>query len=348
MDLPFTPELWPSLKDWFIREGVEYPWGDHPDSYSVWISEIMLQQTQVKAVIPYFMHWMQEYPDIAALAGSSEEKVTRSWEGLGYYSRARNILKTARILQDSGATQLPADYHALIKLPGIGPYTAAAVLSIAFGLNFPVMDANVRRICHRLCAEESWTTALETRWTGHLTSLIRGTSEPGIFNCAMMQLGQLICRKSNPQCEKCPLNRVCRAWREDRTEEIPPVKKKKIKQWDSRALVFLRDQKVFLEFRDKGIGKGLWSLPRIPADQDLPQGWNLERELTTRSHHFTTNREILHPLVLVPRQDEQAGDSVIHQFDKTCWQPVERISEPAMPAVYRRILEEFRLLYPSY
>lgn len=333
---------WPALQAWFLREGVDYPWGEHPDAYGVWISEIMLQQTQVRAVIPYFIHWMETYPDLQALASASEEQVMRSWEGLGYYSRARNIHRCAKELIKAGKFQLPEHYEALVSLPGIGPYTAAAVASIAHGQPVPVLDANVKRLCQRWGCHEEWNRDIESLWMNRLTAIIAECGDPGQFNCALMQLGQLLCRKSSPRCDVCPLSLHCCACKEGRQAEIPAVKSKKILSWSSKALIFYHDEAVFLEYRDKGIGKGLWSLPRIPMEEENPEGWMLKVRLKKRNHHFTTNREELVPLVLIP-SDERVERNTTASFSRTCWQPVEALSDLAMPAVYRRILEDLRL-----
>lgn len=333
---------WSELRAWFIREGVDYPWGEHPDAYAVWISEIMLQQTQVRAVVPYFLHWMETYPDLQTLASASEEQLMRSWEGLGYYSRARNIHRCAKELIDAGQDHLPEDYEALVKLPGIGPYTAAAIASIAHGQPVPVLDANVKRLCQRWGCHEAWTRDVESFWMNRLAAIIGECGNPGQFNCALMQLGQLLCRKSSPRCDICPLSHRCCACKEGRQVEIPATKRKSIRAWSSMALIFYRDDAVFLEYRDKGIGKGLWSLPRIPAEEETPEGWSVEARLKKRNHHFTANREELEPLVLIPsgKRGEEEPDAL---FARTCWQPVNALSNLAMPAVYRRILEDFRV-----
>lgn len=332
---------WPDLKAWFLKEGVDYPWGEHPGSYAVWISEIMLQQTQVRAVIPYFLHWMEAYPDLPSLASAPEEQVLLSWEGLGYYSRVRNIHKCAKWLVHEGMHELPRDYDSLIKLPGIGPYTAAAVLSIAYGQPVPVLDANVRRLCQRWGLHELWSLKVESFWMERLSSIIQDCHDPGLFNCALMQLGQLVCRKSSPDCEACPLGHRCLARIEGRQADIPAVKKKKIKCWTSKALLFYREGEVFLEYRDRGIGKGLWSLPRISEEEAIPAGWQIQGKLKMRNHLFTTNKETLIPLVLVPADGKDA--STRSTFSRTCWQKADKLSDLAMPAVYRRIMEEFRL-----
>lgn len=341
MEFPLVLQNWPPLKDWFVQEAVEYPWGENPDSYSVWISEIMLQQTQVRAVIPYFLHWKERYPNLKFLAAASEEEVMRSWEGLGYYSRARNILKTARILNERGVSQLPADTEALLDLPGIGGYTAAAIASIAYGRPVPVMDANVKRICQRLSAQPVWNGSFESSWKEQLTSVIEECGEPGMFNCALMQLGQLVCRKSSPDCEGCPFRSRCRAYLDDKTETIPASKKKNIRKWNSQALIYLREGAVFLEFRDSGVGKGLWSMPRISENQSLPEGWKEKARLKPRPHNFTTNRELLHPVVLLPKPD---AVEPVSAFAQSRWVLLEELSKPAMPSVYRRIVQDLILI----
>ncbi|MDA3850969.1 MAG: hypothetical protein PF447_06820 [Spirochaetaceae bacterium] len=342
---------------------MEYPWGENPTGYSVWISEIMLQQTQVKAVIPYFLAWMREYPSIESLAQASEEEVMRSWEGLGYYSRARNIHKTSKHLFSLGQKELPKKYDELLALPGIGPYTAAAICSIAFGLPHAVLDANVKRLCQRWGAHEDWTAREEKLWTTRLDSIIKDISEPGLFNCALMQLGQLVCKKSNPQCEICPVSINCKAYQQGRTAEIPKVKKKSVKMWDSWALIYRSEDKILMEYRDSGIGRGLWSFPRISKEEPLPRGWRALMELKPLNHAFTTNRERLYPVVLEREAAESMGtlgkgvDVADHGllaaerggyipggslpgvvFSTWEWVSLDQLRDRAVPAVYRRMI----------
>ncbi len=243
------------LLAWFRREGKAYPWGEDITPYRVWISEVMLQQTVVTAAIPFFNRWMARFPDPAALAEAQEEEVLRYWEGLGYYSRGRNLLKAARVIRDERGGRLPEDLAGWRSLPGVGEYTARAVLSIAAGRPYPVLDANVRRIGRRILAAEVWEKGADGELLASLTECIPA-EEPGTFNAALMQLGQLVCRTGTPDCPSCPLKEECEAHHRGTAPLIPEKKKRIITSLKSRRFLFFAGDRVFLIRRDAGIGKG--------------------------------------------------------------------------------------------
>ena len=192
------------LLDWFRRKGKTYPWGEDITPYRVWVSEVMLQQTVAAGVIPFFNRWMERFPDILRLAEAVEEEVLRYWEGLGYYSRGRNLLKAARLIRDEWGGHFPKDMGGWRALPGVGDYTARAVLSIACHQPYPVLDANVRRIGQRLLAIRGRPKGVD----GELMAALEGCippEAPGTFNSALMQLGQQVCRAGTPNCPDCPL-----------------------------------------------------------------------------------------------------------------------------------------------
>lgn len=252
------------LLSWFEREGKVYPWGDNITSYRVWVSEIMLQQTVVTAVIPYFTRWMERFPTPLALAEAEEEEVLRHWEGLGYYSRGRNLLKAARIIRDRLGGELPGDLEGWKALPGVGDYTARAVLSIASGLPYPVLDANVRRIGQRLLGRRHWPAGADRELMEGLEGSIP-RREPGKFNAALMQLGQLVCRTGTPLCSACPLRMECTAAAEGTAAEIPERRSRNQTVLRSRRFVISREGRVLMIRRDHGIGRGLWVLPGMDA-----------------------------------------------------------------------------------
>ncbi len=229
------------LRDWFAKNAASLPWRlenlDEPrDPYKVWISETMLQQTQVATVQNYFIRWMEHFPDIATLAMASEEDVFKYWQGLGYYSRARNILKTAKLL---AGNDFPRNRKELEALPGIGAYTAGAILSMAFHQKEAILDGNLVRIFSRyfllnsLPSESSESAA--TFWN-HARK-IADSPKAYMHNEALMELGRRICKVRNPDCGNCPLKAGCRAFSEKRTGEFPPAKKRIQKEWHGTVLV---------------------------------------------------------------------------------------------------------------
>ncbi|HWQ78752.1 MAG TPA: A/G-specific adenine glycosylase, partial [Anaerovoracaceae bacterium] len=216
-------EIVPPLLRWYDSHARILPWRENPESYAVWISEIMLQQTRVEAVKPYFERWMKALPDLFSLAAASEAEVLKLWEGLGYYSRVRNIHRTAKLVVEQYGGSLPSTFEGLRSLPGVGEYTAGAVGSIAFQLPVPCVDGNVLRVVSRLTAEKAdignaSTKKLMTEWIREIIPYDR----PGDFNQAMMELGATVCLPNGaPKCESCPAASLCEARIQNRVEEFP-------------------------------------------------------------------------------------------------------------------------------
>ncbi len=263
------------LLTWYRHHGRTLPWRGHPDPYAVWVSEIMLQQTRVETVIPYFENWMSRFPDINALARASEQDVLNAWEGLGYYSRARNLHKAAQIVADEHCGQLPGEIDALHRLPGIGRYTAAAIASMAFGLDVPTLDGNLRRVLARLfdVAQPADSPAGERRlWELAAVHLPKGRA--GDYNQALMDLGATICLPKNPRCPLCPLTEMCRARRLGVQEERPVLKpKKQTPHYVHAAGVIVRNGRVLLAKRpSRGLLGGMWEFPNGRVDGDPARG----------------------------------------------------------------------------
>ena len=264
-------QLAPALLNWYHHHGRILPWRGHPDPYAVWVSEIMLQQTRVETVIPYFEKWLQLFPTIKDLAEATEQDVLTAWEGLGYYSRARNLHKAAKIVAEEFGSELPRDLIELRKLPGIGRYTVGAIASIAFGMDEPTLDGNLRRVFSRLfdISEPADTPAGENiLWgiaTDHLPS-----GKAGDYNQALMDLGATICLPKKPRCLLCPLLDMCEA-RINGTQEIRPVlkPKKEVPHYVHAAGVIVKKKMVLLSKRpSKGLLGGMWEFPNERVDGD--------------------------------------------------------------------------------
>jgi A/G-specific adenine glycosylase len=252
------------LLKWFRQHGRTLPWRDHPDPYAVWVSEIMLQQTRVETVIPYFERWMKLFPDIPALARADEQDVLNAWEGLGYYSRARNLHKAARIVAEKFNGQLPRDLGELRSLPGIGRYTVGAIASMSFGMDEPTLDGNLRRVFARLydVTEFADSPAGEKiLWELAAQNLPKG--EAGDYNEALMDLGATVCLPRNPRCLLCPLMEICKA-RQNGTQELRPVlmPKKSTPHYVQVAGVIVKRGRVLLSKRPAdGLLGGMWEFP---------------------------------------------------------------------------------------
>ena len=332
------------------RKGIEYPWGDDPSPYRVWISEVMLQQTVVTAAVEHFKRWLVLFPDIPALAAAGEQEVLKAWEGLGYYSRARNLHKGARYLIQNCGGLLPELYEELLKVPGIGDYTARAVLSLAFGKPYPVLDANVRRIGQRITAVPQWSSSRDRELLLQLDKIIP-PEEPGKFNAALMQLGQLVCRTGTPRCNECPLQDICRARLLGKETFIPEKKKRKIKEKHTVLFLLLRDRKVLLYRRSRGIGQGLWFLPgaeRYRAQEVRKSLSHSIREagvLQDITHLYTTWKDRLYTEIyqVKPGMDISEKAFALRDSEEFQWVNLEKLREYPTPSVYRKILD---LAYP--
>ena len=267
------PQLHQSLLPWYHQNKRALPWRDHPDSYAVWVSEIMLQQTRVNTVIAYFERWMAKFPTIEKLASADEQDVLNLWEGLGYYSRARNLHKAAKIVTQKYEGKLPENVQELIKLPGIGRYTSAAIASLAFGQDTAALDGNIRRVYARIFDIDvvlSTSQAEKIFWA--IADDILPKGKAGDYNQALMDLGATICRPRKPSCEKCPINGFCESYKIG-NQAMRPVRKRKEKvpHHVYSAAVIVQDEKVLLAQRpaDALLGR-MWEFPNGRVDGDNP------------------------------------------------------------------------------
>ncbi len=312
------------------------PGASPPDPYRVWLSEIMLQQTTVTAVIPYFENFIRRWPDFAALASAPEADIMAAWAGLGYYSRARNLLKCARVVASEHGGKLPESAAGLAKLPGIGPYTAAAIAAIAFGERIAVIDANVERVASRLFAIETPLPAAKPAIRDAVAA-ITPAHRPGDFAQAVMDLGAGICAARNPQCPICPLRRFCRAQALGIAESLPRKAAKKAKPRRSGTAYWIeRDDHVWLVRRPpQGMLGGMRALPddgwnaRADGDSTPPiaADWHLLEE---RVAHVFTHFSLSLSLALAssPIQASTLGDGE--------WWPVKSLDSAGLPTLFAK------------
>ncbi|MBL9081500.1 MAG: A/G-specific adenine glycosylase [Planctomycetales bacterium] len=273
-----------SLRAWFDRAKRDLPWRRSQDPYRIWLSEIMLQQTTVAAVVAYFERFTAAYPTVADLAAADEHDVLRLWEGLGYYRRARQLHAAALVIAAEHGGTFPADPEAVRKLPGIGRYTAGAILSIAFDRPEPILEANTVRLLSRLSAFRGDPLARDGQtWLWSLAAQLVPTKEPGLFNQALMELGALVCTPRDPKCGACPVVKLCPTRALGLQNEIPRPKKKPTFEDVRAAAVLIRraDQKLLLV--QYAAGKrwgGLWDFPRYEVSAEQPAG--IVSELQTK------------------------------------------------------------------
>lgn len=273
------------LLDWYHKNRRILPWREEPLPYRVWISEIMLQQTRVEAVKPYFKRFMERLPDVAALAAVDEETLLKLWEGLGYYNRARNLKKAAQYVLDECGGELPESYDGLLKLPGVGSYTAGAIASIAYQIPVPAVDGNVLRVISRvLKSREEIDKPSVKKWMEAALSDAMDKEEPGNYNQALIELGAIVCIPAGkPLCGECPLRTVCLSYREDLTGEIPVRSEKKKRKTEDRTVFLIEweDKAAVRKRADKGLLASLYEFPNVAGHieaEDIPITLKLCRE----------------------------------------------------------------------
>ena len=274
----------PQLLDWFSSNARDLPWRRTGDPYAIWVSEVMLQQTQVKTVLPYWERWMRALPTIGSLARARPEKIHKLWEGLGYYTRVRNMQKAAKRIRQKHGGEFPGNFEQVLALPGIGRYTAGAICSIAFNQACPVLDGNVIRVLTRVFGidgDPKSRTVNRSLWNlaeqlvRHAKSLHYQDGDAGQATCshlnqALMELGALICTPRQPKCEACPVRNRCKARRQRRTESLPATALR-AKTTKRRFLAFVleRKGKLLVRQRPAGVVNGhLWEFPNIEVSND--------------------------------------------------------------------------------
>ena len=269
------------LLDWYGRNRRDLPWRRSRDPYRVWVSEVMLQQTTVRTVLPYYGSFLERFPDLGSLAAASEDAVLSAWSGLGYYHRARNLQRGARHVAERHAGRFPRSLEAALAIPGVGLYTASAVLSICFGEPLPVVDGNVRRVLARLQALRGPEWRRDGAFYLRAEELLDRAS-PGDWNQALMELGATVCTPRKPACAACPLRRQCSGCALGIAEQLPePRSRRAPVQVTVAAALVERDGRVLLVRRPEGrLMSRLWELPRTSLDtRGRP---DLERELLER------------------------------------------------------------------
>ncbi|MEE4661220.1 MAG: A/G-specific adenine glycosylase [Halieaceae bacterium] len=334
--------------NWFDRHGRhDLPWQHPRTPYRVWLSEIMLQQTQVKTVIPYFERFTHRFPDVSSLAAADEDEVLHLWTGLGYYARARNLLKCARAVCEHYNGEFPASIEALEALPGIGRSTAGAIVSQAFGQPAAVLDGNIKRVLARFAAIPGWpgeTAVHRQLWS--LAESLAPTQRCADFTQAMMDLGATVCTRTRPACSLCPLQTDCAALAENRQTEFPGRKPKKALPVKSTVMLLCVNAEgaVLLERRpSQGLWGGLWSLPEVNRPEDAtrlcldrfqcePAATTLWDPLRHSFSHFHLDISPLHlQLPAVP------GD--IMEADSALWYNVHSPERVGLAAPVARLLK---------
>lgn len=340
--------LAPRLLAWFDKHGRhDLPWQHPRSAYCVWLSEVMLQQTQVSTVIPYFERFIARLPDIASLAAASQDTVLQLWAGLGYYSRARNLHRAAQQIVSEHGGNFPQTIEQAMALPGIGPSTAGAILAQAFGQQHAILDGNVKRVLSRYHAVDGWPG--QTAITNQLWVYARQhtpNSRLADYTQAIMDLGATLCTRSKPQCGACPLMQDCAAYAQGRVNDLPAARPKKARpQRQTRMLVLCNDQGEVLLYKrpPAGIWGGLWSFPELPEAQDLAQycrqQWSLTVdqacEVEAIKHGFTHFELTIQPLLAKART---TGKTARDSQQQIWYKPNGSQPRPALPAPLNKLL----------
>jgi A/G-specific adenine glycosylase len=347
---------------WFRETARNLPWRRTYDPYHVWISEIMLQQTQMDRGVAYFQRWIERFPDVRAVAEADEQEILKYWEGLGYYARARNLHRAAKVIVEEFAGCIPCDYDRLGSLPGIGPYTAAAIASVAGNRDIPVIDANVARVFARLFDIDLPVKSREARQRiAGIAEQLLPHGRARVFNQALMDLGGLVCTPKSPRCDMCPISLSCTA-RQAGTVALRPVtgEGKKIITIEKVAGIIRRQDQIFIQQRRADdVWGGLWEFPggeqaagppeaavvrAIEADTGLTV--RVVEPLTTVIHHYTRYKIILHCFLCDLRGKNQRT-ALKNAVDSRWILPTE-LGLYAFPAGPRKLLEHLARVRPEF
>ena len=335
------------LLQWFDHHGRKHlPWKKNNHPYPIWISEIMLQQTQVSTVIPYFERFIERFPDLDSLAAANVDEVLAHWSGLGYYARGRNLHKAAEQIREQHGGEFPGQIEDVLALPGIGRSTAAAILAQAHNQHHAILDGNVKRVLARLICLESYpgeTRALKQLWT--LAEALTPAKRVADYTQAIMDLGAMLCTRSRPACDECPVQNHCESFKGGRVSEFPKPRPKKNRPRKTAVFALVRDQngRLMLTRRPPaGIWGGLWCLPEFDREQELFE-WlqqsfgsdnSAPKKLEPIKHGFTHYELEIQPISITINAD--TGPRIAE--DELNWCDPDHLSTLGLPAPFRRLL----------
>lgn len=337
---------------WYHQHGRKHlPWQQDINPYRVWVSEIMLQQTQVSTVIPYYERFMLRFPDVARLAQADIDEVLHLWTGLGYYARGRNLHKCAQVIMSEYHGEFPLSVELLSQLPGIGRSTAAAIASISMGIPAAILDGNVKRVLTRHFAIEGWPgTGKIEKQLWEIAEQLTPNKQTGEYTQAMMDLGATLCTRSKPQCDICPIQKSCLGFQTGNPSQFPSSKPKTVKptKHTKLLLILTPDKQLYMQQQpNKGIWGGLWCPAQIDQDQQalqqlqqlLPGNQATEHALPSFRHTFSHYHLEIHPVLL---QLNKAPAYIADNTDKQpyCWYNLEQPPAIGLPAPIKKLIKE--------
>jgi A/G-specific adenine glycosylase len=348
-----TRKIQENLIDWYKKNHRKLPWRETKNPYYIWISEVMLQQTRVDTVIPYFLRFIDKFSNIESLSNADEEVVLKMWEGLGYYSRARNLHRGAKVIIKEYDGKMPDTLKEIKKIPGIGPYTAGAILSIAYNEAVPAVDGNVMRVFSRLfyikedIGENNTKKEMEK-----IGQMVVSKENPSFFNQGLMELGALICTPTSPKCVACPLFMECTG-RKLMIQETLPIKKKKIKVKlvEMELAVVYKDEKILIMKRPtEGLLANLWALPSIEREKNMEEGESIRLELEEnygmtiknkkylfeKQHIFTHRKWKMKVYSFELIRDEKID------YPEIQWISLQEIKKYAFPTAFMKVLKNVK------
>ncbi len=346
-----------ALLHWFGEHRRDFPWRRTRDPYRIWVSEIMLQQTRTDTVVPYYERFLERFPDVAALAAAPMDDVLKAWEGLGYYRRARNLKAAAEELVARGLSTLPDDFDAVLALPGVGRYTAGAVMSLAFNRAHPIVDGNVKRVLCRVWAvDDPPAKAPAQRWLWSTAEVLIPAGSAGQFNEGLMELGATVCTPRDPSCVACPLAQMCVAGRAGNPLDYPrKAPRKPIPHLHVSAGIIRRGRKILISRRREGdmLG-GLWEFPggkqepgesmeeclRRELREELDITVRIERPFVKVKHAYSHFRITLHTFLC----RHSKGKPRTLECDEVRWVLLEELDQFAFPKADRVVLEALKEL----
>ena len=349
-----TGPLQTRLLSWYRKHQRELPWREQPEPYRVWVSELMLQQTQVKTVVPYFERFIVRFPDVAALANASEQEVLAAWSGLGYYRRAKSLHRAAKWVMEENAGRLPETLDGWLALPGVGRYTAGAILSIAYNQRHPILDGNVARVLSRLFLVRGDPRSSAVRsvlWKKAEEILPRRAVSD--FNQALMELGALVCTPRRPRCLFCPVRENCRALEHGVQEDLPELaaRRASVPVVLTAAVIRRRGKVLMYRREDEELMRGLWELPggscrtgeeprgALAREASERYGLRLEAgaEVTRVKHNIMNRRITLHAFEARLSEGSNRG---LGSGKSRAWIPPEKVSEYPVSSMTLKVLRE--------